>query len=122
MKNIRLLAFFLLFAGVFVVMHPGYAKPMLNWLKITVVDNKGNRVENAEVKLYNNKEDYEAGENPVDSIQKTDEKGKVTYNNLEPDSTYYVEVEKGDLNNYMGGEKIADIKNMRVNKITVVIQ
>ena len=122
MKNLKIYSLVFLFVGVFLILNPSVSGAALNWLKITVVDGNGNRVKNAEVRLYDNKKDYKKSKNPIEGVRKTDEEGLISYRNLDPDSTYYIEVEKGDLNNYMGGEKIKDLKKFGVNKITVVIQ
>ena len=64
-------------------------------MRITVLSRLGSPVENAKVTVYNNQEDYENEENSIAGPAFTDEKGRVTFKNLE-EKQYYVQVIKGD--------------------------
>jgi len=90
-------------------------------LQITVRDDLGNLVEGAEVQIFNNKEDYQKEENPVQGIRYTDEKGNVKFDNLDTQE-YYVNVEKGDMNNYGAGIKTDELASKRNNKVTIIIE
>jgi hypothetical protein len=89
-------------------------------LRITVIDEIGNVVENAQVTVYGNSGDYESGENPVAGPELTDEKGRVTFKDLDAKS-YYIEAKKGDKSNYGGGEKTDVLAKNKLNKLNVVI-
>ncbi|MEQ9442349.1 MAG: carboxypeptidase regulatory-like domain-containing protein [Cyclobacteriaceae bacterium] len=90
-------------------------------LQVTVRDNIGNVVEGAEVQLFTSKEDYQAESNPVGDIVYSDDKGQAKYIGLEP-RDYYVNVEKGDLNNFGAGIKTDSLAAKRMNKITIIIE
>jgi protocatechuate 3,4-dioxygenase beta subunit len=90
-------------------------------LEITVRDNLGNVVEGAEVQIFNNKEDYQKEESPVQGIRYTDEKGRVKFTELDTQE-YYVNVEKGDMNNYGAGIKTDVLAEKRNNKVTIIIE
>lgn len=89
-------------------------------LRITVIDEIGNVVENAQVTVYGNSGDYESGENPVAGPELTDDKGRVTFKDLDSKS-YYIEAKKGDKSNYGGGEKTEVLDKNKLNKLNVVI-
>lgn len=89
-------------------------------LRVTVLDGHGNYQEDAEVTLYGSMEDYNNAENPVMETEKTNRKGRVRFVGLEP-QPYFVEVEKGDLSNVLGGEKTDTLKKGRINRINIVI-
>lgn len=90
-------------------------------LEITVRDNLGNIVEDAQVKLFNNKEDYQKEENVVDEVKTTDNKGRVKFIGLDA-KEYYVNVVKGDMNNYGAGIKTDELAPKRINKVTIIIE
>lgn len=90
-------------------------------LEITVRDNLGNVVEGAEVQIFSNKEDYQNEENPVQGIKYTDEKGRAKFTDLETQE-YYLNVEKGDMNNYGAGIKTDLLAEKRNNKVTIIIE
>lgn len=89
-------------------------------LRVTVLDNHGNYQEDADVTLYGSLEDFNKSKNPVMDTEKTDSKGRVRFVGLEPQA-YFVEVEKGELSNVLGGEKTDTLKKGRVNRINIVI-
>ncbi|WPP48538.1 carboxypeptidase regulatory-like domain-containing protein [Catalinimonas niigatensis] len=90
-------------------------------LEITVRDNLGNIVDGAEVMLFNNKEDYQEEANPIQGIKYTDSKGRVKYSELNTQE-YYINVAKGDLNNYGAGIKTDQLTEKRNNKVTIIIE
>jgi len=97
------------------------AQLMSTSMRITVLSRLGNPIENAKVTVYNNQEDYENEENAVAGPAFSDEKGRVTFKNLE-EKQYYVQVIKGDDNNYGDAEQTGKLKKGKVNKFNIVIQ
>lgn len=90
-------------------------------LKITVLDDVGSYIEDAEVTLYGNEDDYRNEENPVSGTLKTNERGQVTFKKLEP-KIYYVYVEKGDLNNDGGAVETNPLVKGNLNKVNIIIE
>ncbi len=90
-------------------------------LQVTVRDNLGNLVEDAQIKLFNNKEDYQKEQNVVDQMKVTDSKGRVKFIGLDA-KEYYINVVKGDMNNYGAGIKTDELTPKRVNKVTIIIE
>ena len=90
-------------------------------LQITVRDNIGNVVEDAEVQLFTSKEDYQQETNAVGEKAFTDDKGRVKFIGIEA-REYYLNVEKGDLNNYGAGIKTDSLVARRANKVTIIIE
>jgi uncharacterized GH25 family protein len=89
-------------------------------LRITVLDELGNIVEGAKVDLYDNEEDYNNSTNPVQESQLTDEKGRVTFKDLQK-TKYWVNVEKGDKNNYGAGVEV-ELTPKKMNKSNIIIE
>ena len=89
-------------------------------LRVTVLDNLGNVVENAKVTLFGNSGDYENGENAVAGPSFSDSKGRVTFKGLEP-KAYYVEVKKGEMSNYGEAEKTNVLAKGKTNKVNIII-
>ncbi|NMM48852.1 prealbumin-like fold domain-containing protein [Marinigracilibium pacificum] len=89
-------------------------------LRLTVLDELGNPVEGAEVKLYKTEDDYNSSENHVKEVYKTDQKGRVVIKDLDMEK-YYVNVEKGDLNNYMTGNIVGPLENGKMNRANIII-
>jgi len=87
---------------------------------VTVRNDLGNTVEGATVKLYEKEEDYNKEENAV-AEGVTDTKGVVKFKELKA-IAYFVQVEKGDLNNFGGGEQTGKLEANKINKVTIVIQ
>lgn len=88
-------------------------------LKIQVLNDLGNIEEGATVKIFKTEEDYNKEENTVrEGI--TDKKGNVVFSDVEA-LEYYVNVVKGDKNNYGAGEKIEMLDEGKINRITVII-
>ncbi len=90
-------------------------------VRFTVLTRLGNPVENAKVILYATREDYDNEENPVAGPELTDEKGRVTFKNLD-EKKYYVQVTKGDENNYGDAEETSKLIKGRTNKFNIIIQ
>lgn len=88
-------------------------------LKIQVLNDLGNIEQGATVKIFKNEEDYNHEENVVREGV-TDKKGYVVFSEVEA-LEYYVNVEKGDKNNYGAGEKIEMLDEGKMNRITVII-
>lgn len=89
-------------------------------MRITVLDNLGNVVENAQVTIYGNRGDYENEENSVAGPETTDAKGRVTFKKLD-EKSYYVRVKKGDKSNYNEGEKTGVLLRGKLNKFNIII-
>ncbi|MCI0751020.1 MAG: hypothetical protein L0Y35_04225 [Flammeovirgaceae bacterium] len=89
-------------------------------IHITVRNELGNTEEGVSVSLYANEEDYKAEKNAV-VTGTTDAKGMVKFKELKP-IAYYLLAQKGDLNNFGGGEQTGKLQEGRINKVTVVIQ
>ena len=89
-------------------------------LHITIRDEVGNIVEGATVRIFEKEEDYKNETNPA-AEGTTDEKGIVKFKELKP-MGYFVLAEKGDLNNFGGGEQTGKLDPNRINKVTIIIQ
>jgi hypothetical protein len=89
-------------------------------LRITVRNELGNLEENANVQLFKTDEDLRNGTNIV-AEEKTDNKGRVTFRNLEP-IFYFVNVEKGNKNNFGAGQKTSELSPKRINNVTIIIE
>lgn len=90
-------------------------------MRITVLNSVGSPVENAKVTIYKTSEDYESEENAIAGPAFTDEKGRVTFKNLE-ERMYFIQVIKGEENNYGEGEQSGKLKKGKINKFNIVIQ
>jgi len=90
-------------------------------LRITVIDNLGNLVENAEVTIYRSEDNYRNDTNPVAEKQLTDAKGRVTFKKIAPVS-YFIDARKGDQSNDGEGVQTAKLKEGRLNKVNTVIE
>ena len=78
-------------------------------LIITILDDRGNLIENAEVTLYLSLEDYQQEINPFRETLLTDAEGSISIFNL-TDSAYYINVEKEILNNWENAVDVQLIK------------
>ncbi len=90
-------------------------------LRITVLNELGNTEEGATVTIYANENDYKKEENPVMEGQKTDKKGRITFKGLKP-QIYFVNVEKGEKNNYGAGVQTDVLEEGRINKVNIIIE
>ena len=115
----RKLIILLSFIGVFSISEVN-AQLFRTQLKVTVLDDAGNSVENAEVVLYKSEEDFKKEQNPISDKLKTDVKGVVKFDNLEA-KVYFILVQKGDMNNWNGGIKTDALIEKKVNKINIII-
>ena len=89
-------------------------------LQVTVLDDLGNLVEGASIRLFATEEDYTKEQNQVGKTLQTDNKGRASYDTLEP-KVYYIIVEKGDMDNSDGGTKTESFTPKRINKVTIII-
>ena len=89
-------------------------------LKVTVIDDLGNVVPDAQVTLYKNKTDWEKEVNPVQKFKLSNAKGQVTFKKL-TQQTYYVLVRKGEMDNIGRGEKVENLATGKLNKANIVI-
>jgi len=116
MKNILLLAFVLLFG----ITHADAPTQIFNTsLTITVRDDAGNTVPDANVRLFLKKDDYTKEQNSVEEA-KTDAKGVVRFRKLKA-TAYFILVRKGDKDNTGGGEE-TKLEDGKFNKVTIIIQ
>ena len=120
MKRVLLLSFFL---GLMAVSQQSQAQIQIfnTKFKVTILDELGNLVPDAEVTLYATLDDYKAEKNPVQKTMLTDSKGKVTFKKLDK-KQYYVIVRKGDRDNSGGGELVNNLEKGKVNKANVIIK
>jgi len=89
-------------------------------LTLTVIDELGNSVEGASVKIFEKEADYLAEKNPsAEGV--TDGKGVVKFKNLKA-VAYYVLARKGDKDNAGGGEQTGQLEANKFNKARIVIQ
>ncbi len=90
-------------------------------IKITILNELGNPVENAEVQLFLSEDDYRNETNPATEVFKTDSKGQVKIKELEA-RVYYVNAEKGEKNNIGAGVMTDKLDEGKVNKVTIIIE
>jgi hypothetical protein len=90
-------------------------------LQVTVLDDAGNLQEGATVTLYEKEEDYKENKNAIKAPEKTNKKGKVTFKWDLKEISYFIKVEKGEMDNSGGGIKTEKLDKNRVNKVNVVI-
>lgn len=90
-------------------------------LRLTVLNELGNPVPDAQVTLYNTKEDYRQEVNPAAETQTTDKKGRVKFSGLEP-KVYFVNAIKDDMSNAGAGVQTDTLREGRINKINIIIE
>lgn len=88
-------------------------------LKITVLDDLGNLIEGAQVKIYASEDDYKASENAV-ATSTTDKKGRVKIKELQG-KVYFVQVTKGDLKND-GRAVQTNTLTKGTNRVNIIIE
>jgi uncharacterized GH25 family protein len=98
----------------------GYAQLIKTQLILKVVDELGNPVADASVKLYETEADYTKEVNTAFEGT-TDAKGVVQFKKMKA-IQYYLIVRKDDKDNMGGGEKVGPLEENKFNKATVVIQ
>ncbi len=81
----------------------------------------GNLEENVAVQLFTTEEDYRNETNPATQVAYTDEKGEVRFDELEP-RIYFVNAEKGDMNNIGAGVQTNKLEEKKTNKVTIIIE
>lgn len=118
MKRVFLLAFIVSLS--FAQTQEAKAQIFSTKLKVTVLDDLGNVVQDAKVTIYGSKVDYSKEVNPVQPFKLTDSKGKVTFKRLDTKS-YYIIVRKDDMDNSNGGEVVSELEKGKVNKANIVI-
>jgi len=121
MKNLNLKALLFLALAVSLSSYTVDYQIFPTSMRITVISRLGNPVENAQVTIYQNRDDYENEENAVAGPELTDRKGRVTFKNLE-EKQYYVQVVKGDNSNYGDAEQTNKLEKGKMNKFNIVIQ
>ncbi len=99
----------------------GFTQIFKTNLKITVRNELGNVEENVAVQLFLTEEDYRKETNPVTEIAYSDEKGEVKFTDLEP-RIYFVNAEKGDMNNVGAGVQTNKLEEKKTNKVTIIIE
>ncbi|RED97050.1 DUF4198 domain-containing protein [Marinoscillum furvescens] len=119
MKYILFILSAILMVGLF-SFKPANTQLLPTKLKITVLDGLGNPTEGVQVKIFKSEEEYRKDENPV-AIGLTDEKGRVTFKDVEPIS-YFIDARKGDMNNDGEGVQTAILQEGRTNKLNTVIE
>jgi hypothetical protein len=90
-------------------------------LQVTVLDDAGNLQEGATVTLYEKEEDYQKNKNPIKAPEKTNKKGKVTFKWDLKEISYFIRVEKGEMDNSGSGIKTEKLDKNRINKVNVII-
>lgn len=90
-------------------------------VRFTVLTRLGTPVENAKVVLYATREDYDKEENPLAGPEFTDAKGRATFKSLD-EKVYFVQVTKGDANNYGDAEETSKLIKGRTNKFNIIIE
>lgn len=89
-------------------------------MEIKVLNTTGNPEAGVEVMIFENEDDYLAGENPVQGKKFTDSKGIVKYKDL-MEKEYYIQAQKGDADNYGESTKTIPLKAGVKNKVNVII-
>lgn len=110
-----------LITGLFSFTSPKVGSQLLpTKLRITVLDGLGNITEGVTVVIYKDQEDYR---NEVNAVAEgiTDDKGRVTFNEVEP-IHYFIDASKDDMNNDGEGVRTDKIKEGRLNKVNTVIE
>lgn len=88
-------------------------------MRITVLNNLGNPVEGASIRIYTSQEAYDASE-PAVASGSSDQRGRFKVKDLEP-TVYFIEAEKDDLNNIGNGIVTDTLREGRMNKVNVII-
>jgi hypothetical protein len=89
-------------------------------LQVVVRNELGNTESDVNVRLFKTKSDYDKLENAATETLKTDKNGKVVFKDVVA-TEYYINAEKGSLNNFGAGEETTKLQANRINKITIVI-
>lgn len=134
MKEIQLFSLSLRFKSIFVfallttLMLPSCEEPekpdftQYKYLRLRVIDNRGNLVEGAKVTLYNTEEDFRHDENPVGETIETGPAGYAYFERLDGFLIrYYVNIENGTFNNWYQTNEIEVTSRDHINEITLRI-
>lgn len=91
-------------------------------LKITVLDDTGNKISNASVKLFETENDYLSETNQVSNTMTTNSSGEVLFDNLS-NKKYYWHIEKDCLNNVNTSYTSASVLQLnKVNTINTIVK
>jgi hypothetical protein len=96
------------------------ALPLPTSLKVTVLDELGNPIEGATVKLYLTKDDYFNSANEV-ATGTTNKKGIVSFKKLDP-IAYYLDARIGEKSNDGMGAQTSVLQEGRINAVNMVIE
>lgn len=119
-KNVMNRNYFLLFFAL-ILLSCAPSQVLKTSLRVNVLDDLGNPVEGATVVLYANESDFRSSSNPVVAAVQTNNKGVARINDLEA-KAYFIDVRKGDKNNFGGGNQIDALEANRLNKINIIIE
>ena len=89
-------------------------------LKVQVVTKKGELVEGATLRVFDNVQDYNSEKNAIAEVI-TDENGFCKVSDLE-DRAYYVIAEKGELSNLFNSDRTKVLDKGKTNKIIIIIE
>lgn len=120
-KSKEILLISLMLAAVVTLFALNTTSPLTTSLKITILNELGNPVEDASVQLFITDEDYRKETNAVSKAQLTNKKGKTTFKKLKS-IVYFVNVEKEDKNNDGAGVQTDTLKTGLLNKVTIIIE
>ena len=91
-------------------------------LKITVLDDTGNKISNASVKLFETENDYLSETNQVSNTMTTNSSGEVLFDNLS-NKKYYWHIEKDCLNNVNTAYTSASVLQLnKANTINTIVK
>ena len=91
-------------------------------LRVTVLDDSGNVMEGATVRLFASEKDYKEEKNAIKPDEaSTDDKGVIWFRDIEA-KEYWVLAEKGDKNNWESGIKTEPLLQKKVNRINIIIE
>lgn len=120
-KHIKLLFVELIILSFILITFQSNANDQLpTSLKVTVTDDLGNIIEDAELILYKSKDDYLNSENAVMSVT-SNRNGIAKFKKLDP-TEYYIEVRKGEMSNDGKGAQVAPLEEGKINQINIVIE
>ncbi len=95
-------------------------KKLPSFLKVFVVDEEGKPVQGAEVRLFKNREDFDAKNNVLHSGV-TNKKGRVFFSKVEP-VAYYIFIRKGDKDNMTTNYKTSEVLPSKISTVTFTIK
>lgn len=89
-------------------------------LKVSVLDELGNPIRDAEVTLFTNEKDYRAEANPL-AQQITNQKGVAVFKKMNA-GRYFILASFEDKNNLGSGVQTDSLVEGRINKVNTIIQ